>query len=387
MDPAESDLAHELRERIASEGPLRFDAFMREALYHPQHGYYTSGRAQVGREGDFLTSPSISPLFGRLLARQAAELWEALGKPDPFRIIEQGAHHGQLMGDLIQAVASQHPDFGHAARWTVVEPAPALRREQHNRLGDGVGHVVAIKDLAPCPGIHLSNELLDAFPVRLVERTVDGTWIDLHVAIDPSGFALQPGSTRAELSTDCLDALALLPPGARTEIREGLGEWFADIARALPRGAVLTLDYGHSRAEYYRPGRLRGTLAAYRHHRRIESPLDGPGQTDLTAHVDFTALAGSARAAGFEVAGFADQHHFLLGLARADFARWEADPHDPRGTAERRALQTLTHPGVMGTDFHAALFTRGIDPSEEFSGFGLENRRSLLEPAPVTIRP
>jgi SAM-dependent MidA family methyltransferase len=376
-----------LRETIARQGPMRFDAFMEAALYHPAHGYYSSGRAKIGRDGDFFTSVSIAPLFGRLLARQIAGLWAVFGSPNPFRILEQGAHQGALMRDLLDALERDHPDCAHAAEPVIVEPFDQLRSEQQRTLGTRVRLVRHLAELDPSTGVHISNELLDAFPVRLIEKQPDGSWRDVVVAFRDDRLLLDPAGPEAAPPAPLMHALDAMPPGTRTEFREGIAPWFDAVARAIPRGAVLALDYGYPRDILYLPRRAQGTLSAYRDHRRVTDPTEAPGITDLTAHVDFTGLAEAATDAGFALAGFADQQHFLLGLALADFDRWEADPANREGVAERRALQTLTHPGTMGADFHAVLFVRGIDGRQPITGFELENRLSSLVPAPIPHHP
>jgi len=372
-----------LRDRICTEGPLQFDRFMETALYHPALGYYRSGTPRVGRAGDFFTSVSTGPYFGKLLARQVAEVWEALARPDPFRIVEQGADSGDLAADLLAAIERDHPELDRASHLVLIEPFPELASRQTQRLAafrEKVRHVERPELLPPLPSIHLSNELLDAFPVRVVEKAASGNWHELRVGHTGSAFAWEPSPDPAPIPPELAPWLAPLPAGYRTEWREGIRPWMEAVARTLTVGAMLLIDYGYPRDVYYESRRSSGSLSAYRNHQRCDNPLATPGAIDLTAHVDFTAVAEAAEGVGLRVAGFTDQGRYLLGLAQADFARWESDPETPAGIAERRSLQTLTHPGALGADFHALLLTRGIEPGPRFAGFAARNDAARLHP-------
>ncbi len=365
-----------LRARIAAAGSIPFRDFMDAALYHPEHGYYTSGRASIGRGGDFFTSVSTGPLFGALLARQFAEMWAHLGEPAEFTIVEQGAHRGDCARDVLTALRAQSPSCFAATRYAIIEPSAFLRAAQNETLigfADRVRWFPTLDMLPPFTGVHFSNELPDAFPVHAV--VWDGTaWHESHVALDGERFTF---ADRAITSGPLQAALAQLPPvpaGYRTEINLAAAAWIAALAAQLTRGFVLIIDYGFPRAEYYRPERTTGTLTGYAQHRRVDDVLAAPGETDLTAHVDFTALAERATTAGLRVAGFTDQHHFIVALGAQHFPAHV--PDNAAGQRELRAFKTLMHPQMMGRSFQVLALERATAFPTPLTGF-----RFAREPA------
>ena len=199
--------------------------------------------------------------------------------------------------------------------------------------------------------MHFSNELIDAFPVHRV-TIAHGGWRECRVDFQDGRFVwtdapLAGEALRAQVATLPTD----LPDGYTTEINLHAAPWISEVAAKLRRGWVLAIDYGFPRAEYYRPERTGGTLSAYAKHQRVDDPLSSPGEIDLTAHVDFSALAEAARGAGLHVAGFTDQHHFMVGLARLHFR--DAAEMTPALEKEHRAFKTLMHPNLMGSAFKA----------------------------------
>lgn len=360
-------LSEIIRSEIAAGGPMPFRRFMELALYHPVFGYYASGRARVGRKGDFFTNVSVGPLFGRLLARQVAEMWERLGSPGDFSITEQGAHEGELAADVLGGLREFTPECLAAVTYRIVEPSPVLAERQRTRLA-GVDARVrwapSLREAGIGTGVHLSNELPDAFPVHLVVKTREG-WCERMVADDGGKFHFVEGPLGSEaLREACARIPGPLPEGYVTEVNLAARAWIGDVAASLARGFVLAVDYGFPREEYYSPGRKSGTLAACASHRREPDPLARPGEIDLTAHVEFTSLIEAGEAAGLRLLGFTDQHHFMVGLGLLHFA-------DGANAAERRAFQTLMHPELMGTAFKVVCFTKGTGESPELAGFRL----------------
>jgi SAM-dependent MidA family methyltransferase len=358
-----------LAARIGEAGPLSLAEFMAAALYHPEHGYYASGRAAIGRGGDYFTNISVGPLFGRLLMRQFAEMWERLGRPAVFTIVEQGAHAGDFAHDVLEGARELEPAFFEAVRYVIVEPLPGPAAKQRTRLerfAEKLAWVESPAALLPFEGVHFSNELIDAFPVHRV-HLVDSEWREHRVDFQDGRFVW----CDAPLAGEALRAHAAalpsdLPDGYTTEVNLLAAPWISKVAARLQRGWVLVIDYGYPRAEYYRPERTGGTLSAYVNHRRVDDPLSSPGEIDLTAHVDFSALADAARAAGLRVAGLTDQHHFMVGLARLHFR--DAAEMTAALEKEHRAFKTLMHPNLMGSAFKAICFSNG-DPATPLSGF------------------
>jgi SAM-dependent MidA family methyltransferase len=351
-----------LSARIAAEilesGPMRFSRFMELALYDPHEGYYASGRAAVGRGGDFFTSVSLGPVFGEVLAGQFVEMWETLGRPADFMLVEQGANDGRLAADVLDAL-SETPLAN--ARFAIVEPFEPLREVQRTRLA---GHRVEWSDspahLPPFTGVHFSNELFDALPVDLLEAR-DGVWKLLRVVWDENAFKLETSETVDP-------GWPARPDGFRAELRAGQRELLEALSSKMQRGFLLAIDYGMTRNELLSPHRAGGTLSCYSAHRRDSDPFERIGEKDLTAHVDFTALAGEARRCGLEPIGYTDQHHFLVGAGTALLQSLDGRPPTPDSMKKLRALRTLLHPETMGVQFKVLLASKGI-PAAHISGF------------------
>lgn len=315
---------------------------MAVALYHPQGGYYASDTNRTGRRGDFFTSVSVGPVFGKLLAAQFLEMRALLGNPADFTLVEQGANDGQLLADILAAWQEPLP------RIIVVEPLEQRRVVQRQTLApwiDRVRHVAHEDELPGFTGVFFANELLDAFPVKLLVRQ-NGRWLERRVGREEGRFVFVDAPFTGEPP-----AVAEYIPRFATEICPALGPWMRAIAGQLQRGWMLLVDYGHPAAARYHPARAAGTLASFREHRRTDDPLASPGHQDLTAHVDFTAVARVAEAAGLQLAGFTDQHHALTALAGKVFPAMPGESLAPAAAREMRALRQLLHPESMGTSF------------------------------------
>jgi SAM-dependent MidA family methyltransferase len=342
-DAAASEmLEFHLRETIRREGPISFARFMEAALYHPEFGYYSSGQAAIGRRGDYFTSVSVGPLFGRLLAAQFAEIWEQLARPNDFTIVEQGAHDGQFAVDVLGALRERTPELFEKLRYRIVEPFPVLWARQQEKLKlfpSRVEWVASLEELEPFCGVHFSNELLDALPVHLLVAE-NGRWQERLVDLAGDDFVLVD---RPVAVAELLEPLPNAPNERyETEARPVAGAWLDALAPKLRRGIILVADYGFARDEFYAPHRATGTLQTYAAHRVLASPFDEIGRSDLSAHVEWTSLAERAEARGLTIGGFTDQHHFLMGIV----AR-----HPALATENRRGLQTLLHPEFLGTRF------------------------------------
>lgn len=330
-------VAH-LREHVRRHGRVTFAWFMEQALYHPEYGYYSSGRARIGRKGDYFTSVSVGPLFGQLMAKQFAEIWEQMGKPEGFTIVEEGAHSG---------------DFGR----DVMESGLLPEGIRYVALDRTSGTTLAATD--PFCGIHFSNELIDSFPVHLVKWTGE-EWRERHVDVADDRFRfVDLPIANAQLAGQVAKIPLPLPAGYETEVNlESLG-WTELIARKLTRGFVIAVDYGFMREEFYAPHRTRGTLQSYAQQQLNADPLALVGEADLTAHVEWTSLIEQARAGGFELAGFTDQHHFITGLLDETIAQ---------DAKSARALQTLMHPAFLGMKFQVLVLTKGVAEPAKLSG-------------------
>ena len=338
-------LAAEIRERIRRDGPISVATYMELCLSHPTLGYYRRGR-RIGAAGDFITAPETSQMFGELIGLWCAATWRAMGAPARVRLVELGPGRGTLMADALRA-ARTVPAFLEALDLHLVETSESLRAEQRARLAEArpVWHE-RVETVPPGPLLVVANEFFDALPIRQFERIDDG-WRERVVALAPPSEALRFAAAPAP----CAEAgrLGQAPTGAiveRAPAREALAVTLA--ARvAVEGGAALIVDYGHAR-----PG-TGDTLQALSRHRRHDV-LDDPGEADLTAHVDFSALAAAARRAGAAVLGPVAQGAFLeaLGIeARAAALRRTASASQAR-TIDA-ALRRLTGAHAMGALFKA----------------------------------
>ena len=366
---------------------ITFARFMALALGHPEYGYYARAGLAWGREGDFETSPEVHPIFGYLWARQVEECWERLGRPAPFAIVEPGAGSGAFAVALLTWLRARAPACFAAARPVLLDAHPRRIEEQRAAvLAAGLEAEHALLDdwLARTEpsggrvtGVVISNEYFDALPVHLVTRrgpSPDGApLVEWYVARDsaPEGASAADSGDGGALvlvegppSTPALAAhfarLGVLPgDGARAEVSLAAVEAMRALAAKVTRGYIVTIDYGYPAADLYAPWRRAGTLLAFRRHSPQPDPLLDPGRVDLTAHIDFTALA---IAAGVGAAGVSDEGGWLaaplvaqaealtvLGLPealRAAEARASLDA--ARYLAERRAAETLTDPAGLG---------------------------------------
>jgi SAM-dependent MidA family methyltransferase len=353
-------LAAILRARIAARGPVTFAWFMEQALYHPEHGYYASGRARIGRAGDFFTNVSVGPIFGRLLAAQFREMWERLGRPALFTVVEQGAHDGMFARDVLAAADG---GFLDALDYAIVEPSDALRARQRDTLA-GAGKVRwlgALGGLEPFTGVHFSNELIDALPVHLFVRR-GGEWREKFVAAAGGAFIFIEG-TPTVAPPPCE-----LPDGCETETRPAAARWLREAGGKLVRGHLLAMDYGFTRDEFFRADRTQGTLQCYARHRSGGDPLENPGAQDITAHVEFSSLIDEAEKLGLKNAGFTDQHHFITGLGAVVLGDTD-DPASPQRLKDMRAFRTLMHPDFLGTLFKALCLAKNVPAAPPLAGF------------------
>jgi SAM-dependent MidA family methyltransferase len=379
--PSPDELAHSARlqqavcEAVAkSDGCLGFDRYMEMALYAPGLGYYTAGRRKFGREGDFITAPEISPLFARSLAHSLKPVLQACESPV---ILEFGAGSGKLACDLLQALQALDALPEH---YLVMELSPELRERQQavvrERLPGLSGRVEWLERLpdADIEGAVVANEVLDAMAVHrfrtretgLEEQCVVCDGQQLHLDWRPAARSLQ----------EAVASLALqLPPGHVSEINLRLRPWIGELGRLLARGVALLVDYGYERRDYYSPDRSSGTLFChYRHHGNTD-PLYLPGMQDITAHVDFTAVAEAADSAGLRVAGYTSQAAFLLGCGIEQMLEGMAGEQDAEWFALVEGFKRLVLPTEMGERFRVMALARGLQSGPE--GFGQDLRFRL----------
>lgn len=382
-DPAgDPVLVDRLRAEIEKAGPIPFARFMEVALYDPDRGYYTGPAARPTREGDFLTAPELHPLFGRTLARQVAECWDRLERPDAFRLREYGAGAGTLGLTILEGLATEAPELARSILCEPIERNPHRRAELVDRFrAAGLEGRVASppppgRPAGPWTGLVLANEFVDALPVhRIVWR--DGRLQEIFVGVEADRFVDVPGppSTSALAARLAADGVRLVE-GQRGEVCLAIDAWVADAIGTLERGYLIIIDYGHPAAELYGPRRLAGTLLGYRGHRVVDDPYVFVGRQDLTAHVDLTALERAARAAGGTVLGTTTQAEFLTGLGIGDeLVAAGRGSTSALGDylAARAAVLRLLDPAAMGR-FRVVVVGREVPATPVLRGLGFRLR-------------
>lgn len=364
-------LAELLADRIRRFGPMTFADYMRECLYHPTHGYYS--KAEYARFADYYTSVDVHPIFGRLLARQFAEMWERLDRPAEFALVEAGTGVGRLAAHILDFCEKKLAEFYAALRYVAVERS-ASRREQdaiRSQRHAEAGHFTASIEIpARIPvGCVFSNELIDALPVHRVVMS-GGALKEIFVDYRDGRFvdAPAPLSTCAIMEYFATQGITL-HEGQHAEAGLEACDWITEIGRRLERGYVLTIDYGHRAAELFDEHHMRGTLLAYQNHRVSEEFYAAPGEQDLTAHVNFTALETWGKRASLETAGFTSQTAFLLALGKRNafadlYDEGQSEAEQVRG---RLQLKTLIHPEGMGERFQVLIQRKG-DVSGQLTG-------------------
>jgi SAM-dependent MidA family methyltransferase len=366
------ELIAAISSEIGGNGPIPFVRFMELALYHSQYGYYMRqpddvDAERIGLAGDFYTSSDVHPILGQAIAAQARQMDELLGRPTPFTIVEMGAGKGLFARDCLAAIHAEQDDFASRVRYVLIERSPAMRELQHRNLAHWfskpglVTWVESLGGLAPqsVTGLFFSNELIDAFPVHRIQVT-DGRTEELFVDHRDGRFAgcLMPLSTPA-LAQSLHQLDETWPNGYRTEVNLLAVDWMEQVARRMDRGFVLTIDYGHTAQDLYRPDRKDGTFLCYFQQLTNEDPFIRVGEQDMTAHVNFSSLATVGETHGLHVTGFTNQMSFLMGLGVEEMIE-ELEPESP---AFRAALHLLK-PNGMGSTFKVLVQHKGIDRPE-----------------------
>lgn len=372
---------------IRALGPIPFARFMELALYHPEHGYYMRfadkddaelqrdsrigedrlGEDRLGWSGDYYTSSDVHPVMAQALCKQIDQMDELLGRPDPVTVLEMGAGKGRLAYDLLVAAQRTGGDLYRRLRYVIVERSPVMQAAQRQQLslwlGDRgrVAWFTNLKELGTdtVVGVLFSNELVDAFPVHRI-RIKQGRPQEIFVDYEGGRFCerLQPLST-PELKDYLVNLAAMdvtLPEGACADINLHAAAWMKEVAQALHRGFVMTIDYGHVASDLYGPDRRNGTLRCYYHHTVSDDPYRRVGLQDMTAHVDFTTLASVGERAGLHVAGFTNQMSFLVGLGVEQMLE-SLEP----GSAEFQSMLGLLKPDGMGRTFKILIQYKGVD--------------------------
>ncbi len=353
---------------------MTFERYMAHCLYHPDYGYYLNGRERTGAKGDYFTSSDLHPVFARLMARQAAEMWQLMGHPKPFTWVEMGAGRGLYACDFICWSELALPEFASALDYIAIEPGTLQQQRVQGRLNEaGLASKVRVlgnlEELSPVRGCFFSNELVDAFPVSVVTRA-QGHLKEIYVTAH--GEELQ--EKLGPISDPAVAAYVAhyshdLEEGQRVEVNRQALTWMKSVAAKLAAGFVITIDYGDMARPLFTPDRPRGTLLAYHGHTATEDFFVAPGDTDLTSHVNFSALMDAGKMEGLEYAGFTTQEKFLMALGESNQF---SDVYDPGQTEmqmlqARLKLKTLISPEGMGNTFKVLVQSRGV-PGDKLTG-------------------
>jgi SAM-dependent MidA family methyltransferase len=368
-------LAYLKREIAEAGGWIPFADYMNAVLYAPGLGYYAAGARKFGAEGDFVTAPELTPLFGRTLARQLAQVIEELQDSE---IIELGPGSGRLCVDVLAALAEQN---ALPARYRLLEVSPELRERQRDNVAATLpDHLPRVEWIDKLPerwrGAVVVNEVLDALPVHLIVRR-GGASLERGVSLDASGQLTL--ADRALASIGLRERVRTRFPAIGdyvSELNPAAEALVASLAQRCEQGVMLLIDYGFPGAEYYHPQRDQGTLMVHYRHRALADPLFHPGLADLTAHVDFSAMARAGVASGLTVAGFATQAQFLVNCGVLEALARCGDPQSAAYLRAASAVQKLTSPAEMGELIKVLALTRGID--SELIGFRDADRSHRL---------
>lgn len=386
-DDSNPQLCQIITDRILAQADRRipFALFMELALYHPQHGYYTTNSNREGIQRDFFTSPHLGHDFGELLAIQFAEMWELLDRPRPFTLVEMGAGQGLLVADIVRYLHRHHFECFEVLEYVILEKSPGLIATQQQRLQslthswDGLQwRTWAEIPTGSIVGCCFSNELVDALPVHLVQAEA-GELQEVYVTIDPVAQTFQeilgPLSTRRLsdyfklVGVDLLNDRYSTP--YRTEVNLAALAWINTVADRLQQGYVLTIDYGYNADRYYSPTRSEGTLQCYSQHRHHNDPYWAIGYQDITAHVDFTALERQGQQAGLQKVDFTQQGLFLMALGLGDRLNALSSPNSDLTVQDilqrRETLHALIDPNGLG-NFGVLIQSKGQENRSPLKG-------------------
>ncbi len=378
-------LKQKIADRIQQEGPIIFESFMDMALYDPEFGYYVSQGQRIGREGDFYTSSHLHAIFGAMVGKQIREMYEVMGSPEGFTIVEMGAGEGYVCKDMLDYLKREDgakPDakrsFYQALQYVIVERNDLQRIRQQDRLDHYQEKIAWISDISEAGSIRgciFSNELLDAFPVHLLR--MEDQLKEVYVSYDGTSFVEKAG----DLSSDSIaeyfkDTGIELARGYTTEVNLRIRDWLLNIETVLEEGFVFTIDYGHPAEEYYSEDRNRGTLLCYHNHELSEDPYENIGSQDMTSHVNFSSVKRWGEEMGLRTLGYCSQGTFLLAMGiDQEIARLAETSDDYLFEVSR--IKKLFLPQGLGESHKVLIQYKGSD-LPELQGFSIRNQLRLL---------
>lgn len=349
------NLSEIIIQKIRKQGPISFQDFMEMCLYYPGLGYYSSPAEKIGSNGDFYTSPSLTPIFGAMIGRQLEEMWQVLGEK-PFTIVEYGAGTGALCHDILFYLQNNRKMYDQL-KYCIIEKSLEMRKLEKQHLSEKVYWYDSITEISSIHGCVLSNELLDNFPVHQVVMQKEL----MEVSVDyQDAFVEKLHPARDEIREYLLELNIELPEGFRTEVNLQALDWISDVATALHEGYVLTIDYGYRSEELYKRYRSQGTLVCYYKHAVNDLLYENIGRQDITSHVNFSALEHWGAKSGLTNCGFTDQCHFLLPLGIKEYiTRCMSREADVVKAAKKASFLSHTLLMDMGSKFKVLIQKKG----------------------------
>lgn len=376
-----SALCEAIAHRIATSTGQRitFAEYMDMVLYHPEQGYYSTKAVNLGKQGDFFTSVHLGSDFGELLAEQFVQMWEMMGKPQPFSLVEMGAGQGILALDILNYLQQKYPDFSAVLDYIIIEKSPTLKQEQQQRLAEFPVRWFNLEEI-PCnsiTGCVFSNELVDAMPVhQFIWQQEQLQEIYVTTSVD-GGFGEVIGEPSTPQIGEYFDLVGVdvkgLPDNYRSEVNLAAFGFLSIVADRLQRGYVLTIDYGYTANRYYNRGRAQGTLQCYYQHQHHNNPYINIGEQDITAHVNFTALERWGERCGLDKVGLTQQELFLVGLGWSERMATLVEQQPISQMLRRRdALRQLINPLGLG-GFGVLMQSKGLTQTQmrSLKGFTL----------------
>lgn len=346
-----------IKEKIKEKGPISFHDFMELALYHPELGYYNTSTEKIGKNGDYYTSPVISPVFGELIGKQLEQMWALLGK-EPFTIVEYGAGTGCLCNSILNSL-KQNEKMYATLRYCIIEKSSSLQKKQKEFLPEKVSWHNSIEDIGEICGCVLSNEVADNFATHRIGR--NGDLQEIHIT-EENGLKEISSPASVELSDYFAELRIDLPHGSKAEINLEARSWMDQIATHLERGYFLTIDYGGTSAELYHSNRKDGTLACFQKHKINYSPYANIGEQDITSYVNFSALCLWGYKSGLTYSGYTDQGRFLHNLGFREHLK-KTGSGDLYKDYKREIDLTSKLIGDMGAKFKVLIMQKNVPDS------------------------
>ena len=365
-----------IREKIKQEGPITFETFMDLGLYHPEWGYYMTEDIRIGPQGDFYTSPHVHPIFGALLANQLDEIKQAMGNPANFTVLEIGAGRGYLAGGILDFV-QKHLKWSGPWKYIIVEKNPSTLQDQRQHLKayePVVAWKTSLSDVDQFCGCIITNELLDAFPVHLVQMA--DQFQEIYVTADAKRFVEIVADLSSPELFEYIRKYSLpMKKGYRTEINLRIKDYLKELNTILSEGFIISIDYGYSFREYYAENRNTGTLLCYSKHKINENPYMNIGHQDITAHINFSALKDWGHELGLETVGYCPQGTFLASLGIEEIVANELE-QDPNFNMELLKIKDLLFD--TGESHQVLIQHKGKSDVCDLRGFMLKNRANRL---------